>query len=845
MPTTGTVARVYPIGALPADRLATPAASNSGIYTMDTVRGSLWRINSNGLAQPIRHAPTYPLKPRETAQFADAQVLADGSRVIFNSRANLRAEVVFSDDSHRPRAIEKHAAVQVDPSGATQLADAHAKGQKAEHGKTRKPPKTAKQPTQTINDKIDCTIAKQVPRVPTLVAGDRAARSITLSWIYQRLDPSDCVPSTYVVDIKALTSGAPSPPRGQVRVQGDTAVTLTHLFPDTEYQLTVTAYINLQHTSSAPIDVTTGPEGPAAPTDVRATADTAGNWTVSWNSCGGIAQGCVPSNTWYVIPNFCDGRGLSAAPARITVSGDPTQHSFTHVFAGGTALLGRALCFQVQGVGPQGTIGTTSDPSAPAYSWSNPLARTMQLHASQPANTDFGATTTTTVDLDLGADPIRDVGGVGASIDLQLTGPGGTETKTVVWDGRSDRVSAQFAGIKAGAQYSARASVAPPRHPANAVTVGPVTVTTRANWPQVTAQASCPTGGGPVTLSCTLVVQLSGPSSAQAGGERFDLTGNSNLVCGGGNSAKPLSKDGFDPSSEQITTSVDLLTYNGQCTVNVQLAEAGRAGGPLVFGGTTSPVISTPVDLGQASTLGASGSDFGASFDPNNPTATIHYNGNHDAVSQLTLNWHEQVHAPDGTLCGGDNTGQSGPPDVTVDLRPLDQCVVTQGDQSGWTFDVSYQDIRDGTTHSFTGIAIAGKPSGFIPPCDVRGAFSAQWTGDYTAPSVTVTFDNSGADLRGCSGFSYTVYEPLKVKRCVSADEGDTPPGSESLGTLACQDDFTLPGRWLVEITYSSARHDANPIDVDVAGDPPQPPPPPPSSSPPPSEPPPPTPTPT
>ncbi len=232
--------------------------------------------------------------------------------------------------------------------------------------------------------------------------------------------------------------------------------------------------------------------------------------------------------------------------------------------------------------------------------------------------------------------------------------------------------------------------------------------------------------------------------------------------------------------------------------MNLQLAEAGRAGGPLVFGGTTSPVISTPVNLGQASALGASASDFSASFDPNNPTATIHYDGNHDAASQLALNWHEQVHAPDGTPCGGDNTGQSGQPDVTVDLRPLDQCVVTQGDQSGWTFDISYQDRRDGTLHSFTGIAIAGKPSGFIPPCDgprqqLHGAVDGP---ALHAPSVTVTFDSSGADLRGCSGFGYTLYyEPLKVPRCSSADEGDTPRVRTVWARLSCQDDFTLPGR--------------------------------------------------
>ena len=62
--------------------------------------------------------------------------------------------------------------------------------------------------------------------MPTLIAGDRAARSISLTWVYTRLDPSDCYPSTFVVDIKVLTSDAPTPPHGPVRVDGQNGVTL-------------------------------------------------------------------------------------------------------------------------------------------------------------------------------------------------------------------------------------------------------------------------------------------------------------------------------------------------------------------------------------------------------------------------------------------------------------------------------------------------------------------------------------------------------------------------------------------------------------------------------------------
>ncbi len=585
----GTAARVNPLRAIATDaQLAVPAQSDGRTYTMDsTGDGALWQIDSAG-PTPVPGAATYPLKHGEQPQFGDAQVLAEGTRVIFDCRANLRAEVVFSDGSHTPRAIDKHAAVQVDPSGATVLADAHATG-RSQHDKTHKQVKTIRRPTQTINDKINCKNATQIPRVPTLIAGDRAARSIGLTWVYTRLDPSDCYPSTFVVDIKVLTSDAPSPPRGQVQVQGQNGVTLTGLFPATEYELTVTAYINSEHTTSAPIRVTTGPAGPAAPTGVHATTDSSGNWTVSWNSCGGVAQGCVPSASWNLIPSFCDGRGLSNVPAKVTVAGDPTQHSFTHVYEGSDALLGRGMCFAVQGVSPDGTIGTTSTPSAPAYSWTTPNAAALTLAASQPASTSFGGTTTTSVDLGLGSDPVRNVGGVGASITLRLSGPGAPRSKTIVWDGRLDRVATTFSGIRAGAQYTATATVTAPRHSTATAAKGPVTVTTRANWPAVSASASCPTSGGAVTLDCTLVVQLSGPSSATADGERFDLT-DSNVLCGGGNSSFGLTKSGFDPSSEAITQHVDLLQYNGPCTVNLHLVESGAVGaGPEVFGGTTSP----------------------------------------------------------------------------------------------------------------------------------------------------------------------------------------------------------------------------------------------------------------
>ncbi|HEY2298006.1 MAG TPA: fibronectin type III domain-containing protein [Jatrophihabitans sp.] len=828
----GHSARIDQLSAIsPGARLVTPAQSNAQndaqTYTMDTSgSGALWQIDNQGRAETVPGAAAYPLKAGERPAYGQTQVIADGSRVIFNSRDNLDAEVVFGDGSHPPRRIYKHAAVQVDPSGATALADAHATGRSRHPGKSHKPTKTVKRPPQTINDKIDCKVAKQVPRVPVLIAGDRAARSIELQWLYNRLDPSDCLPSTYYVDIKVLSSDSPTPPRSEVPVQGQTGVTLTHLFPATEYELSVTAYINGLHSTSAPLRVTTGPEGPAAPTDVRADTDSSGNWTVSWNSCGGIKQGCVPSTTWNLIPSFCDGRGLSAVPEKLTFPGDPTVHSFTRTYPGNTSLLGRALCFSVQGVSPQGTIGTTSEQTRPAVSWTAPNPTALTLTASQPGDTTFGSTTTTTVDLDLGANPVRDVGGVGATITLRLTGPDGTKTKTVTWDGRTDRVSTVFPGIRAGAQYTAAASIAAPGHPDSAVTRGPVTVTTRAQWPAISAQASCPPASGAVTLSCTLVVSLSGPSSGQANGERFDVV-DSGVVCG--NTGFGLAGSNIDPSRDAITRSVDLLQYNGTCTVTVHLAESPGATSTPVFGGTTSPAITRTVDLGHASTLDAGQGDFSAQWDKHDGSSVlIQYTGtkSDNDVAAIAENWQEALYAPDGTFCGS-STQQPTSHGIYLDVNPA-SCVNDHGDQTGWHTTVSYYDKGTPNQHSYS-YTLAGTPPGYVP-CTVSASnFAAAWdsTADPNNPTITITFGADGnTNLAGCSNWSYTIIKDVS-QTCGSAEpDGGSPASGNNQTTMQVKCETPLGLTWQVRIDYNGPEGPRNGLYTTVQGEPPQPPPP-------------------
>jgi hypothetical protein len=107
-------------------------------------------------------------------------------------------------------------------------------------------------------------------------------------------------------------------------------------------------------------------------------------------------------------------------------------------------------------------------------------------------------------------------------------------------------------------------------------------------------------------------------------------------------------------------------------------------------------------------------------------------------------------------------------------------------------------------------------PPGFVPPCTVSAAnFTAAWDGN----AVTVTFDKTNADMRGCSNFTYTLQAPGAPRDCISRDEGDTPPPTDSLPASNCQAYYDRPG-WNVEVTYKSARHDEQPVEEPVSGQP-------------------------
>jgi hypothetical protein len=605
-------------------------------------------------------------------------------------------------------------------------------------------------------------------------------------------------------------------------VQSQTGTNLSGLFPSTQYDITVTAYINGEGTPSVPVRITTGEEGPAAPSNLAVSADPSGNWRLGWDSCGTVQHGCVVAQSWTITPSFCDGRGVSSPPPAISVTADPTSKTQPPaVYRGNDNLLGRGLQFQVQGTGDSGRAGPPSAKSPCVYSWSPPIASAMRLTASQPANTVLGGSSATNVTLDLGPDPVRAVGGVGALVTFQLTGPDGTRTKgPIVYNGNGSALSASFDGVTPGATYTASATVRT-AHGGASATLPPVEVTARADWPAITLSATCP-ATGVLHLSCDLTVAINGLSSAQVGGERFDTVdtdqAQSQLRCA--NQAQPLQKSNFDPSTDTITVSnLSLIFNHGDCTVTLVLKESASDTGPLVFGGTLSPVLSTDLTISSATTLDATGNDFGAAWITHlgRSAVNVTYTGPYDRqqVAQLTQSWTTKVLAPDGTLCATDNQ-QPDANGVAVDVDAA--CVNQFGADPGWSVSVTYTDAGTGNDHAVTPAnpALTGTPPTY-QPCTPAG-FTAAW-GTTINDGVTVTYpaDADPAAIAGCSNWAFELFTADSTA-CGTPDSVQNPPAPNVI-KLSCQ---TVPGTgWTVRITWRDTANKPQSVDVDVTGTPP------------------------
>jgi len=726
--------RVHPLGGLPAQAsLVTPAASGANLYLLRADgNGALWTLSFSGVLGQVPGVTTYPLLQGEKLDLSGAQVLAEGARVIVNARANFESEVIFTDGSHAPLTVDKHSAVQLDPSSTQALVVGHqAGGAKAPSSPgSQKPPKSKPVAAPTVNNRVDCKTSDQTPHIPLVRVVQRASRSVQLSWTYPLLDTQDCVPSTYTVSITALDSTAPRAP-GTAIVQGQSGVNLVGLFPDTAYRIVVTAYLNARGTASIPLDVRTNVEGPAAPTEVSSTVDNAGNWQLRWQSCGGVDQGCVPSTTWQITPSFCDGVGLSTPPQPLVVIGDPTSHTFTATYPGTADLLGRGLSFQVSGVGVTGVVGATGAAPGCQYSWSPPRATAITLDASAPPPAAEQDTTTTTVTAHFADGQSADLGGVGGTLTYQLLSGG------VVVDSRGptslDTVT--FDGLRPGVHYQVRASATPNHHPEAAIVIGPVDVQPAiALWPQPSVTA---TFADTSAATGTLTVTVSLPAGTDSRGETFDLSG-ATLDCG--NSHLDLTQANF-AAGKALTFDVARTIYNSAsapCTVTAALAQdAATALAPPLYGaGASAPATSSPISI-DAPILDTTAQDFTASWvdgtPPGKPQIAVTYTGTNSTLADFAHDWTLTARTDSAGDCGSTTASPAGAP-ATIDVDH--KCV-----SSGAVWHVSISFSYFGQDGKYV-IAIGGsKP---VPVDPGQMTFAAVWTSTSTIDDAHVQLEYSG-----------------------------------------------------------------------------------------------------
>ncbi|MDT4942823.1 MAG: hypothetical protein QOJ34_2912 [Pseudonocardiales bacterium] len=800
-------------GVPPNAALAAPAASNGRLYTVDRSSGKLYEIDPDASAAPLPDGLTYPVVAKvEEADYRDAYVWARGPRVVVNSPTHTNALMLFTDGSSAPRVIAKTNAVRVDAAGGAEAltrSNLPAGTPKPPEPGTPKPRPVDVQP---VNPRLNCHSTAVKPHIPVITSAVPGSRTVGLSWRYPVITPQDCIPSTYLVSVTLVGNDAPQPP-GSVRVQAQTGATLSGLFPSTGYQVTVTALINGQGTSSPAAFFTTGVEGPQAPTDLSVAADSSGSWTLDWDSCGTVEQGCVATQSWTITPSFCDRRSVASPPAPITVTADPSaRRQPAATYSGGDDLLGRGLRFQVQGTGTEGQAGTPSAPSPCVFSWATPVGADLQLRASTPPQTAGGDdTTTTTARVTFAGGRVHDLGGVGGTLTYQLL----SAASVVDTVGPTTAGNVTLHGIRAGARYQVRVFVSPPRHPEVTVPIGPVDVVPAvAEWPALLVDQ--PTFDAPPGLAGTLHVRFTFPAGAGARGETFDLV-NSQLTCGGGNVAMNLTAADVAPG-EDMAFPVDRTTYRGPCTVTLQLAQDPvSVTDPPLYGAGTSPARTSPSVILDPPSITATADDFSAQWAGNqgHPTVIVSFHGADELSGardwQLTL------------TRGVDTCGSAAGDPLPVAIEVDKQCV----SHGSGEFSVRVEYTYFGIAHAAYDVPVSGDAPEPVDPTKL--SFTAQWNSNPLAPQIVLDYTGSepAGVLAPLDWTEVVTSSALPGVVCASASD-DPAAGTVRIPDVlvSCPATLGLDGQlpiYSVEISFTDPNYDqTGDYPTPVTGVPPQ-----------------------
>ncbi len=585
---------------------AVPVLSAGYIYTLDRNqigRPTLWQIDTADAGmQPVTGTNGYPLYSKAEAKntFADAEVVGDGPRVVFNNPQNLEAVVVFTDGSRQPVEVDKAEAVSVSAQGPAVLAgtprpDGPAtKSNSGTHSgsvnATRNPggskttsattvPRSSKAPlplpvVNQLSRQVVCATTLQQPHEPEITTVSPSSQDVLVAWSYQLLQETDCEPQTWTVQVQAL-GGAPQPNPSVQRVAGEQEYLFGGLRPGTRYIISVTAYINSLSTTSNALEFQTLDRGPDAPLKVSTTSDSNGDWVVSWVPCTEtVNPDCVvPADQWTVLGATCGGTVVTSPP-QAQVSGN--VYSVT-ISAEKLGLLGDAFSFSVEGSLSSGLVGRPTTDGTCTRSWADPIAADISLTGAGEAQ---GSSLSAQLQVDVTGNPAVAFGTAVSQADFIYK----VANDTI---GPTNATSVTVPGLAPGMPYVASVTVYPSGHPESSVTVSGTAFQINVPWPSdlqtnlnVKAVVDPNPNTGTVTVSFPADLPAV-PLSAVAGV----------LDC----SDASLDEPPTPLVEDQVKFSVDLIDLGGICRISFELQDTST---PDPYG-IPSPLLTASFEIGS------------------------------------------------------------------------------------------------------------------------------------------------------------------------------------------------------------------------------------------------------
>jgi hypothetical protein len=581
-----------------------PVLSNGFLYTLDRNQSgdpTLWTVDvANGRMAALDGQRTYPrLSPLEHDNFASAQVILDGPRVVYNNPQSHEAVVVFTDGEHPPVVIDKSQAETVSAAGP---ADLNAPNPKTMPGAKTNPAngKTPVPAVAAVSQQTTCANTTQKPYAPQITGISPSSGSALIQWAYQLLDQTDCEPSSWTVQVTAL-SGSHQPAQSLRLVNGQDQFLFTGLRPVTTYQVVVTAYINRQFTASTPATFTTTTRGPDAPTSVQTHSDGNGNWVVSWTPCTEQANpNCVvPAAQWSVVGTACRGSFVGTPPTVQVAGGQDT----VTVSAASLELLGDSLSFSVQGSLVSGLTGNPTGDGSCTEAYQKPDVTAISL-TGQGVEDPETNTINATLDIQSSGDPQSVYGVPPAKAEFIYTVSypvgGSTETQTL---SPVNKTTAHFGGLPAGVPLTPSVQIIPDGHQDASATV------TGAPFQQTLAWPSDLAGGGTMATgtvspdwnSGAFTVTLppdtpAGPLTAVAPTAANAPGTGPQLQCGGAGGATSAFPNQLVTADRQLSFPLsDLVDTGGTCTISFSLIDGAR---PNPYGGP-SPSITAAFSIGS------------------------------------------------------------------------------------------------------------------------------------------------------------------------------------------------------------------------------------------------------